>query len=155
MGLSLPDCDLVSATGYIFCWTFIKFHKWVKNSCPARFIFVTICSLAVVLNSGCKCTFTNATTKGFSRWPRSAEVRVRSQTSPHGICGSHSIIGTGLYPITSVSPSSCLSSNSTTLLPRRTNGRNAIPVKRAAFFRMSGIMDRKLLSHRLQRVELV
>ena len=85
---------------------------------------MTICSLAVVFNSGCKCkctfTFTHAMAKTFSRRPRSAEVRVRSQTSPRGICGSQSTIGTGLYPITSVSPSSCLSSSSTTLWPRRT-----------------------------------
>jgi len=126
----------------------MKFHKAVKSNCPARFIFFTIGSLAVVRSSGCKCNFTRAVAKAFSRWPRSAEVRVRSQTSPRGIYGSQSIIGTGLYPINPVSPSSCLSSTSTTLLPRGTNGRNVIPVKRAAFLRLSGNGDRKLLSHR-------
>jgi hypothetical protein len=61
-------------------------------------------SAAVVLSSGCKWNFDPAMAKAVSRRPRTAEVRVRSQISLCGICGRQSIFGTGLYPITSVSP---------------------------------------------------
>jgi hypothetical protein len=39
-----------------------------------------------------------------SRWPLSAEARVRARASPCGICGEQSDIGTGLCTSSSVFP---------------------------------------------------
>jgi hypothetical protein len=39
-----------------------------------------------------------------SRWPPTAEARVRSRVSPCGICGGQSCIGTDFSPSTSVFP---------------------------------------------------
>jgi len=72
------------------------------------FITETECVYCAVRTKSWNIIHTTLQAQAVSRRPVTAEARVRSQASPGGICGGHSVNGTDFSPSTSAFPCQCI-----------------------------------------------